>query len=348
VLRPLDIEARIIAEAAGLPEDNVVYRAVWYLRRFETKRKWLGEDAPLDPKQLSAFLNQVGLKHAYYKPHIEPARQALAYVVAELYDGGYISSETTSQRLSKVLIHHDPSFIHGRPERRPKSVSQIGSLPEDDYSYIKLPDDWLQTVEDSLALLHSRSSDGWIIVGERTRLKRVREKYPEEERMAMIRAVNQDSLWDGLEIYRGHPPFNRFLNAQTSQYLSLHASDDHLVIACDGYNFEKPEVDWLALNPAVGQALGWRPVPGPWFRWVDQKEELVVKSIWWNDGSLHYANEQLRCEVGGGWLVLMTESGFERLKGWAKHLNRGGVVWRRLGWLGDAGHSQADSVLELP
>lgn len=346
MLRPLDIEARVIAEAAGVPEDNVLYRAVQHFRRLEKERKWLADDETLNPERLSIFLNQVGPKHAHYKPHIAPARQALAYVVAELYDGGYLAPDAL-RKLSRRLIHHDPAFIHWRPERRPECVSQIGGLPDDNYSHIRLPDDWLETVGDSLALLRSRTSDGWIIVGERTRLKRLQEAYPEEERLAMIRAVGKDSLWDGVDIEKGHPPFSRFLSAQASDYPYLQTTEDNLVVACDGRYFETTEVDWLAFNPIVGQALGWRPIPGPWFRWADQQDELVVKSIWWNDGPLYCANDHLSVEVGGGWLVLITELGFEKLRGWAGRLGRGGVAQRRLGWLGKAGQSQATSTLEL-
>jgi hypothetical protein len=346
MLCPLDIEVRIVAEAAGVAEDNVLYQAAQHLRRLGAARTWLAGDEALDPRRLSVFLDQVGLKHAHYKPHIEPARQALAYVVAELYDAGYLSSNALGW-VSKVLIHHDPSFIHRRAERRPGCVSQIGGLPDDDYSYSRLSDDWLETAEDSLALLRPRTSDGWIIVGERTRLKQLQEYYPEEERMATIRAVKEDSLWDGLEVAKGYPPFAGFLSARVSGYLGLEAPEDNVVIACNGVHFETPEVGWLALNPPLGQALGWRPVPGPWFRWADQHGNIVVKSVWWRDGNSCCFNEHLRVEVGSGWLVLMTESGLEDVLKRTGRLSRGGVVQRRLRWHDDAGSGQAIGVLEL-
>ncbi|MDY7076577.1 MAG: ATP-binding protein [Chloroflexota bacterium] len=346
ILRPLDIEARAIAKAAGLPEDNVLYRAVQHFRRLEAKRTWLTENEILDPTRLSVFLDQVGLRHGHYKPHIAPARHALAYTVAELYDGGYLSPDAL-RWLSKVLIHHDPAFIRWRPHRRPQCVGHIGGIPDEDYSYIRLPDDWVEKAEDSHSLLRPRTSEGWIVVGEWTRLKRLQEKWPEEERIATIRAVREDELWDGLDVERGHPPFARFLSAQVSDYLSLHAPEDHLVIACDGRYFETPGADWLAFNPAVGHALGWQPIPGGWFRWADQRGALVVESVWWSDGPLHQSNEHLHVEVGSGWLVLMTESGFTEVLKWARHLSRGGVVRRSLGWHGDAGQRHAIGVLAL-
>ncbi|MBD3335964.1 MAG: hypothetical protein GF355_10660 [Candidatus Eisenbacteria bacterium] len=346
ILRPLDLEARTVAEAAGLPEDNVLYRAAQHLRRLETERTWLAGDQALDQRRISVFLDQVGLKHAYYKPHVEPARHALAYTVAELYDGGYLSPDELTW-LSRVLIHHDPAFIHWRPVRRPRWIGHMGGIADEGYSHIRVPDDWVEEAEDSHSLLRAQTSEGWFVIGERTRLKRLQETWPEEERIATSRAVAEDRLWEGFDVASGHPPFVGPLSARVSDYLSFRAPEDHLVIACDGRYFETPAVDWLALNPSWGQALGWRPMPGPWFRWADQHGNLVVKSVWWRDGNLHCYSEHFHVEVGSGWLVLINQSGLEDVMIRAGCLSRGGVVRRSLGWHGDAGRGQAIGVLEL-
>jgi hypothetical protein len=55
----------------------------------------------------------------------------------------------------------------------------------------------------------------------------------------------------------------------------------------------------------------------------------------------------LHVEVGDGWLVLVTESGFEEIKRWATQLNRGGIVRRSLGQYGELSYSQAERILEL-
>ena len=345
-LRPLDIEARAIAEAAGLPEDNVLYRAVQHFRAQEVQRTWLAGSEALDPSRLSQFLNQVGLRHAHNKPHIVPARHALACVVAELYDGGYFPPEALPW-LSKLLIQYDPSLILRRPDQRPSSVGHIGGVPVNDHSFIRLPDNWVKTAEDSLSLLRPRTSDGRIVVGEWTRLKRLEQEWPEEERMAMIRAVVEDELWDGFDVESGYPPFARFRGVQVVDYLHLHATAEHLVITHDGYDFETPGARWSALNPVVGQALGWQPIPDGWFRWADRKGVPVAESIWWSDGPPHQFSTHLHVEVGNGWLVLMTERGFEEVMQWAKHISRGGIVRRSKGWCGDAGQCHATGVLAL-
>jgi hypothetical protein len=128
----------------------------------------------------------------------------------------------------------------------------------------------------------------------------------------------------------------------------LHGPLDHLVIAHDGDDFETPGAYWLAFNPAVGQALEWRPLRGGWFRWADRQGIPVAESVWWKDGPRHQFDPHLHVEVGSGWLVLATEEGFREIVQWAGRIRRGGVIRRRKGWLGDAGRGHASGVLKLP
>jgi hypothetical protein len=93
--------------------------------------------------------------------------------------------------------------------------------------------------------------------------------------------------------------------------------------------------------------MGWQPIPGNWFRWAGQQGVPVAESIWWGDGPIHQFNHHLHVEVGSGWLVLVTEQGFDTIQQRATHMSRGGVVRRRKGWLGNAGMFHARGVLAL-
>lgn len=339
-LCPLDIEARLIARIAGVPEDNVLYRAVQLAEQLGTRRTWLSDDRPLTEKRVSQFLDQVGLRHTFTKVHISPARQALSYIVAELYDGSHLSPQQLDI-LWDVLIYYDPAFIRWRPERRPDCVGHIGSIPADDRSYYRLPDEWRERASESLALLRPRTSDGQTVLAEWTRLRRVDHEWPEEERVAMVRAVAKEDLWSTYDVESGHPPFARFGVEQVKGYSDLSAPTSEFVIMNEGYPFETPGTPWLAFNPAVASVLKWQPLPGRWFRWADARGVPVVESIWWNDGPFHQHTEGLREEVGTGWLVLATEQGFDEIRRWTDHFSRGGVVWRRLGIHGRGGQHYA-------
>lgn len=119
------------------------------------------------------------------------------------------------------------------------------------------------------------------------------------------------------------------------------------MIAHDAYDRETPGAHWLALNPAVGEALGWHPISGGWFRWADGQGVPMVESVWWSDGSIHQFNHYLHTEVGDGCLVLVTEQGFLKLREWAGPMSRGGVVRRRKGWYGTDGEGQAIKTLTM-
>jgi hypothetical protein len=291
-LCPLDIEARAIARAARLPEDNVLYRVRQHFRALRTSRTWLSSDGVLDPNRVSVFLDQIGLRHTYHKPHIAPARRAVAYVIAELYDCGCIPQEA-SQWLWEIVIHHDPSFILRRPDRRPPWMEGMGGISGNDRSYITLPEQWLESAENSLALLRLRTLDERVVLGEWTHLRRLQDKLPEEERAAVVMAGSCDALWDDLDVDGGHPPFARFPHERVAEYLGLRASADHVVIAHTAYDFETPGGCWLALNPLVGQELGWQPIRGGWFGWSDRRGVPVVESVWWADGPLTQCSEHL-------------------------------------------------------
>lgn len=344
-LSPFDMELRAVAEAVDVPEDNLFYRAVQHFRALRTRRTWLTEQGILAPERLSAFLDQTGLRLAHNKPHIAPARQALAYVVAELYDGGYLPADML-RWLSSRLIRYDPLFILERAVQRPLFLDQMGGISYE-YSMMRLPAGWVEKAGDSLSLLRFETPDGRLIIGERTRLRLLEDDWPEEERISVVRAEQAGRLWNGEGVQHGHPPFARIHGAQVEDYSRAHAPLDHLVIANDPYDHETPGSSWLALNPAFGEALGWHPVPGKWFRWLNQAGDLVAESLWWSDGPLEHFSEHLHVEVGGGWLVLVTKSGFEEIKTWTTALSRGGVVRRSLGWCGSLGRNHAQGFLEF-
>jgi hypothetical protein len=344
-LSPFDMELRAVAEATDIPEDNLFYRAVQHFRALRIRRTWLREQDVLAPTRLSAFLDQTGLRLTHNKPHIAPARQALAYVVAELYDGGYLTSDVL-QWLVRRLIRYDPLFILERAAQRPSYIGQMGGISYE-HSMMHLPDGWVDKAEDSLSLLYFSTPDDRIVIGERTRLRLLEDNWPEEERISVIREERADRLWNGLDVQDGHPPFARVHGVQVEDYLHVYESADHLMVVNDPYDHETPGSSWLALNPAVGKALGWRHVPGKWFRWVDRDGDLVAESLWWNDGPLQQYSVHLHVEVGGGWLVLVTRLGFEEIRQWATQLNRGGIVWRSLGQYGSLGRKCAQGLLDL-
>ena len=345
-LRPLDIELRVVARIAGVSEDAALLRAFQHYQAHEPERKWLRDDSPLTWSRLSAFLDQTGLRVTTSKPHIAPARRALAHVIGDLFDSGRIP-EDAIPTLEHMLLRHDPAFILNHPDRRPGFIGPIGGLASDHGYLMRIPDGWIDESEESLLLLHPRTPEGWVVVAEWSGLRRLDDHWPDEERASVVRAVPADLLWDGLDVEKGHRPFHRITKCQSDAYLTQRAPMDHIVIAHEPHDFETPGARWLALNPLLGQQMGWELAGKGWFRWIDRKGETVVESLWWADGPEHSYNSFLHVEVGGGWLVVMTEEGFEEVSRRMGQACRGGMVRRRIGWNGTDGECSVTRMLSL-
>lgn len=347
-LRPLDIEARALAQATSLPEDNVLYRTAQKYLELQPMRTWLADTPQLEPTRLSRFLDQIHLRLSYNKPNISPARHAIAHVAAEIYDAGYLP-QSNLPLLNTIFRNYDLHFFLRHAAPRPSFVERIGGLDYSDNYYVETPKNWLNTAKDSMSLLSDRADDGRIILGEWTRLKRLERDWPMEERMSLIRAVEASQIWEEINPRTEELPFDCVKGAQVTDYWQLtDLLTSELVIAHNGYTFRTQGAYWLAFNPQVASALGWQPSTEGWFRWIDAQDHVVVESVWWKDSTLDLFSLYDRVEVGSGWLVLITEHGYNQIARWADALSRDGVVRRSLGQFALAGQVNVEGPLTLP
>jgi hypothetical protein len=249
VIQPLDIDARALARVAGVSDTNVLYRAAQIFHELQPLKTWLSGHSQLEPDELSRFLDKVDLRFSHNKPKISPAKNAIAYVAAELYDAGYVP-ESDWALLASIFRDYDPHFYLYDGSLRPDYIQKIGGLDYSDERYVKIPKDWLDTSEKSLSLLSKRSSDGRIILGEWTRLKRLEEKWPMEERMSLMRVASPTAFWDEVDPNVEEIPFAWVTGAHITDYwelTDLRATD--LAIAHNGYTFQTQGAYWLGFNP---------------------------------------------------------------------------------------------------
>ena len=212
-----------------------------------------------------------------------------------------------------------------------------------------LPKDWDKTLENSLPLLKSRSSDGWVILAEWTHLKRLQREWPSEERLSLLRATAPYKLWDGTDLSHERLPFANTFRSHASGYLEfLEYPERELVIAHNGYDYQMREANWLGINPRVGFDLAWKPVDGKLFSWKNKNDQLVVKSIYWQDGNFDSYNWYDHSEVGYGWLVLITEDGYKEMRKRYGTISRGGVIRHSFGQFGSKGRKTVSSTLDTP
>ena len=345
VLQPLDIEARKIAQNAGVPENNLLYHAVEKLKDIEIQRTWLFNDLALEPAELSAFLEKINLRISHNKPKIFPCKNSIGHIAAELYDANKLSFSDLPF-LDFVFRDHDPTLFLVDAKPRPDYIERAGGLSDDLGIYLDLPKDWDKTLENSLPLLKSHSSDRRLILAEWTHLKRLQREWPSEERISLSRAIPPYKIWDDIDLSQDHLPFANTVRFYAKDYLDLtqHPARE-LVIAHNGYNYQMEKANWLALNPKVGFDLGWKPVDKGLFSWKDKNNNIVVESIYWQDGNFDFYNPYERVEVGYGWVVLITEEGYQEIRRHYGVISRGGVIRRSSGVFG-VNRNTISSVLD--
>jgi hypothetical protein len=345
-IRPFDIEARKIAQIVKLSEDNIIYQAIQFCNQLENQHVWSTGSSPLAPQGIQDFLVGISLYCNCWKPHIAISRRSLAYVCAELYDGGYLQASQVSQ----ILIYFDRFFTLYRPVSRPLYISLLQEVPN--FNNDQTGETWINSVNSSLKLLNIQTSDEKIILCEWTNLKHFYNMDLEEERISVIRAVEDEYLWTGLNIEQGFRAFPGFMNCRAEMYLHINTTLEHLIVSACNHGFDTPGEAWIAFNPSLAKELGWssiESVKDSCFRWVNQSGDLVVESLWWNDGLPEQHLRHPSSEIGSGWLVLATQQGFAEIKKWAgDRLSRGGIIRRSLGLNGDNGKEIAFDILPLP
>ncbi|MDH3943674.1 MAG: hypothetical protein OEV06_06255, partial [Anaerolineae bacterium] len=170
------------------------------------------------------------------------------------------------------------------------------------------------------------------------------EDWPTETRYSVVKGIETNQFWDESEISQGVSPFFKEINKHIQHYPKIQAPMDQLVVSNNAIGSENPGANWLALNPMLAHELGWKLESDGLFQWIDGIGSIVARSLWWRDGNIDLHDRFSRVEVASGWLVLVSKTGFEELKHHFSIMNRGVVINRRIGWLGEKG-SQTESQL---
>ena len=306
-----------IAEAAGLPEENLFHRTAQLVRQLIEQGKGL----PYNEKQLRKRLKALGLRFPYQKPALVVVHQAMMHVAAELLDA-HLLSERDLQTLEPLLLVEDLSLLLVEPAVKPSYIPSLEYIGYERDSY----QTWLgQTVQQVKASRHA-APDDLVVVGAQTKLKGLDWRTPVEIRQEVVcPAATQIARQDG-----GYPSCFYETISRTSRYprLLFDTTPIPLVIRHLALGTPSPGEDWLALNPEVGRQLGWTPAGEGLFRWIDASGQTMVESLWWNDGDFSSDTGHSGEQVGEGWLVLAKQDAFMQLRRQYEPLKRVAVLER--------------------
>jgi hypothetical protein len=107
------------------------------------------------------------------------------------------------------------------------------------------------------------------------------------------------------ECVQGAPPGGGSSRNRSRRFLHCGGVHPALVVRNVPFHLEWSGGEWLALNPWVGEELGWSIADQGWFRWRGPDGRTMVETIHWVDGSIDLS-PFADAEVGEGCMVLMS------------------------------------------
>ncbi|MEX0985264.1 MAG: hypothetical protein WD096_09490 [Actinomycetota bacterium] len=280
-------ELRPLAEAGGVDLGALNARVA------HIARQRAGSE-PIDDDRWQT--NNSPLGWSFHKPSIRLWEQAAARVAAELVDAGHLDTESALEL--SVGPGYDPDLIAAGPTAQPDEVS---GLPGRDEMWIR-PEEWVAGVETAADRLTRTLSGEWIVLGERSELRRIDQEMPWERRVQSLGVTGA-----------GAPGWFEGLRRTLVSELNAMApprDEDPLVHSWDP-SFRGPTI-WLSLHPRLAAACGWMRDPDVLIGWRDE-EGPVVRSIWWRSGWLDATRWGDHDEVGEGWLVVVQPQALERM-----------------------------------
>lgn len=281
---------------------------------------------PDEEPELRRELSGLGLEIAYRRPRPRRVERAMTRAVGMLVDRGWLRPEYFPQ-LDWLLRNADPALLILRPNARPPGILPIAERSASQY----LPSTWVRDVSTERAAVGARQGDGGVILGEYTWLRWLDWKMATEVRVGVRIATGNGVVIDGStqgelddlgEDYdlQGESLLKDRVavldHLLIRDYAQREVNPTKLVVWNRGYRFETPGSPWLALNPFVARALGWRSTPEGLFRWVNAEGEVMAESVWWEDGFAGHRPPQFEEEVGFGWHVRASERGWPHISDW--------------------------------
>lgn len=296
-------ELDLLAEAAGV-QPEALYERVVQIASGHDSRAFADAE-----QQLRTDLDAISLRLTFRRPRPRAVRRAMFLAFAEFVDAQLISN-TARRGIERVLQTHDPDFLRRRPVRRPSAIRSIAECSTDGYTRTS----WTAGVNTKAsALLAPRSTDG-LVLAEMTELRWLQWEVPTE-----IRCGVSLSGWPPEEILRTEQDplarlCERWVQALVEEYACRAAKSESLIILQEGVRFETPAQRWLAFNPTIARRLGWTLDSTGLFRWLSREGQMMVESIWWEDGCLLQRPPHFQDEVGSGWIVIASPSGAETIR----------------------------------
>jgi hypothetical protein len=292
------------AEVATLARLSGPSRATIALRTVQVLRE-LGFGRVLDDDYettLMRNLDAVGLRQPYVRPRAFAVRHAVGLVAGELLDHGFLALEDAAA-LEEDFRWTDPLLDLVPLDRRPIWLAEPIRLRDS-----RLPvDQWVSEVHaDERRLPHA---DGGLVVAEHSEICRLEWERPTEtRRRSLVPAAAAGAVAAGRE--------DLFGDAMVSfdAYPASGDADGPLVMSnYGGVRFMTTKERWIALNPAVGESLGWTFNRDGIGSWSGNDGVTRVATAVWMEGYLYAPSPDFDEEPGFGSYLIATPQAIAEL-----------------------------------
>lgn len=319
LVRAFQPTIRVIARYLNVAYDSVARDVASRWRELGIRLDLPEDEEPL----LRAQLDSLRLHPGFRRPQMMRVEQAISEAVADLQDRGWLGPES-DWVFKELLRRGDAAFLAYRPSPRPKVVSAIlerANATEWSDRYVR--QSWTECVSAAVSAVGKPlgADADRIVVAEETWTRWLDWKRATETRIGAWRQSSMPPLTvveeTGADLRTKaaealHSYCDQWSHVVLQDYL-ITEPGEALIVRQTGFRFETPANFWLAINPSIASALGWRASGEGLFRWVDEAGEVMAESIWWADGWRQMEPPEQQDEVGEGWLVVASPSAVKAL-----------------------------------
>ena len=185
---------------------------------------------------------------------------------------------------------------------------------------------------------------GWTVIGEYYQLKKLEWGFPTETYQSQLKfkkAVNDEE--------------GEYIFGALFQRLLIHSPDPDgcpeagQVIAINENRFFSRDLrsSWIAFNAKLAFRLGWLPHATVPLSWVDSSGNLMVESVYWENGNMHLVSKVSEANAGEGWFVNLSDAGMSALKKSRYELIYEKKIERSYDQDGDTNHEAITNLLTI-
>lgn len=295
-------EILLISYKTNINNRNIRYRLIQLINE-------LRNNAPfpeISEENLKYILEYSGLKFTFNKISPRLIITSLLHLIIELFDLNYLNINQLKY-FDRIFRINDPKLSLFDPLERPNTIKKSYIEEKDPIYNSDSYEKWHKIEEKDFLKIQIKSEDNYILAEQSILI------FTDRERITEIR--NSKFIFDKTNIPDNMNSFyHRILPTSIEEYPNLKTEDKctDLILENMMIHSMTNNSNWLAFNPMIGNDLGWKLSETGMFRWVDDTGNMMVETIWWQDG-LKNSYNLTHDEVGEGWLVIASKEAIKKI-----------------------------------